>query len=226
MIKVDKLYTYIINHDTGFSPNPFWGILTLACCKPKIRISIGSHWVTESSLNTLIVGISPKHQGNRIIYIMKVTGCLSFSDYWEHYPQKRPDMRNDKAVFRKGDNIYKPDSTNPFGFFQLHSAHSLNPKDDNWKENLKNKEKDLGGKFVLVSNCFAYFGKEPVIIPEELSTIIPGRGHKCIFPIEIRDEFSRFISGYQPVMESGAIIQKPSQWPLNDNSWKNENYSQ
>ena len=32
-----KLYSYIIKSDLGFSPNPFWGKCTLACCKPVIR---------------------------------------------------------------------------------------------------------------------------------------------------------------------------------------------
>ena len=28
---------YKMTHDTGFAPNPFHGVLTLATCKPKIR---------------------------------------------------------------------------------------------------------------------------------------------------------------------------------------------
>lgn len=32
-----NLFSYIVACDSGFSPNPFWGICTLACCKPRIR---------------------------------------------------------------------------------------------------------------------------------------------------------------------------------------------
>lgn len=32
-----RLFAYKMTHDTGFAPNPFWGYLTLATCKPKIR---------------------------------------------------------------------------------------------------------------------------------------------------------------------------------------------
>ena len=32
-----KLYTYVIAHDYGLAPNPFWGTLSLNVCKPKIR---------------------------------------------------------------------------------------------------------------------------------------------------------------------------------------------
>ena len=34
-----RLFAYKMTHDTGFAPNPFWGCLTLATCKPKIRES-------------------------------------------------------------------------------------------------------------------------------------------------------------------------------------------
>jgi len=32
-----KVYSYIVAYDSGFAPNPFHGICTLACCKPTIR---------------------------------------------------------------------------------------------------------------------------------------------------------------------------------------------
>ena len=32
-----RVFSYVVVHDTGFSPNPFHGLLTLACCKPLIR---------------------------------------------------------------------------------------------------------------------------------------------------------------------------------------------
>ena len=31
------LFSYVIEHDLGFAPNPFHGVCTLACCKPQIR---------------------------------------------------------------------------------------------------------------------------------------------------------------------------------------------
>jgi Nucleotide modification associated domain 2 len=32
-----KVYSYVIEHDLEFAPNPFHGTCTLACCKPDIR---------------------------------------------------------------------------------------------------------------------------------------------------------------------------------------------
>ena len=31
------IYSYIITRDYGFAPNPFYGICTLATCKPRVR---------------------------------------------------------------------------------------------------------------------------------------------------------------------------------------------
>ena len=32
-----KLSAYIVSTDAGLAPNPFWGVCTLAVCKPRIR---------------------------------------------------------------------------------------------------------------------------------------------------------------------------------------------
>lgn len=45
-----KVYSYIITHDSGFSPNLFHGVLTLACCKPMIRRS--------AEVGEVVVGLS------------------------------------------------------------------------------------------------------------------------------------------------------------------------
>ena len=31
------MFSYKIEHDFGLAPNPFWGVMTLAVCKGKIR---------------------------------------------------------------------------------------------------------------------------------------------------------------------------------------------
>lgn len=31
------LFSYCIPYDDGAAPNPFWGLCTLAICKPRIR---------------------------------------------------------------------------------------------------------------------------------------------------------------------------------------------
>lgn len=97
------LYSYIVTHDTGFAPNPFFGYCTLACCKPGIR--------RHAKEGDWIVGLTPraKGTGNEIVYFMEVEKSLSFNDYWRdaRFRQKRPKL--DAGLARKcGDNIYKP----------------------------------------------------------------------------------------------------------------------
>ena len=49
------IHTYVVQHDKGFAPNPFWGICTLACCKPRIR--------AKASVGDIILGFDrPKLQ--------------------------------------------------------------------------------------------------------------------------------------------------------------------
>jgi hypothetical protein len=57
-----KLYSYVVTHDTGFSPNPFWGCCTLADCKPAIRrtAKIGD-WVVHKCGDNIY---KPLHNGD------------------------------------------------------------------------------------------------------------------------------------------------------------------
>ena len=43
---MNKAMGYKMTHDTGFAPNPFHGALTLATCKPAVRLTRGRcDWV-------------------------------------------------------------------------------------------------------------------------------------------------------------------------------------
>src|ERR1700722_18149464 len=111
------IYSYIVVHDGGFSPNPFFGYCTLACCKPEIRKrAIKGDW---------IVGLTPraKGKGNKVVYFMQVEESLTFDQYWNNrrFGKKRPDVT--AGMTRKqGDNIYEPLLSG--GYHQLPSAHS------------------------------------------------------------------------------------------------------
>jgi hypothetical protein len=140
-----RIYSYIVTGDSGFSPNPFHGMCTLACCKPRIRKS--------AQVGDVIVGLT--RRGERVIYAMKVARVVGFADYWQdgQYARKRPAMDSPRAVDRRGDNIYEPTGTGDFR--QLRSRHS----NRDGSENPKAKCRDLGGLKVLVAVRFAYFGE-------------------------------------------------------------------
>ena len=93
-----RLFTYIVTHDRGLAPNPFHGVCTLACCKPRVR--------ETAQIRDWVVGLTPRALGNRIIYAMRVTEKVLFKDYWldSRFECKRPDMDSVRAVDRRGAN--------------------------------------------------------------------------------------------------------------------------
>ena len=46
--RVGALFSYVVATDSGFAPNPFFGLCTLACCKPAIRRAVGARLLRES----------------------------------------------------------------------------------------------------------------------------------------------------------------------------------
>jgi hypothetical protein len=158
-----RLFSYKMTHDTGFAPNPFHGFLTLANCKPCIRkCKNKSDWIagfSSSQLNNDKVG------EERLVYLMKVTNKITYDEYWNNneYECKKPKLES-KHIFEKaGDNIYKPVSLNKKTFEQINNKF----------HDESQKEHDLSGNFVLVSNHFYYFGGSPIQIPLEVRPDIP-----------------------------------------------------
>ena len=168
-----RLYSYIVASDTGFAPNPFWGYCTLATCKPGIRR-------TAETGDWIIGGGSSKNVGHgKLIYAMKVTEPpLSFEEYDKdpRFQKKRP--RQDSGLrLTRGDNIYY--RTKKGVWRQRTSRHTD-----------KNMRKDLGGKRVLVSRYFWYFGRNAPRVPQRFQELMfTGRNYKIRFPKKLVQEF-------------------------------------
>ena len=196
-----RVYSYIVTHDSGFSPNPFHGHLTLACCKPAIR--------RTAQVGDWVVGLSKR--GERVVYAMRVAEILSFNKYWSdaRFAAKVPDKTSASAVVRRGDNIYKPLGAD--AFHQLPSSHSF--KDGT--ENSKNKAHDLGGVHVLVANEFVYFGGGGLDLPGDLAFLKVGRAHRCKFTQEQVQKFTEWVSS-----QSRGVPGCPTLWPAGDDSWR------
>ncbi len=197
-----KLFSYIVTHDTGFSPNPFWGCCTLADCKPMIR--------RTAQVGDWIVGLSPKATGNRGVFAMEVDEILDYARYFhdQRFANKVPDYTKGEVIYKTGDNIYRPQ---PNGRFQqLRSMHS-----DGENENPDTKAHDLGGVNVLIGETFHYFGGSGPYLPEWLNELKVGRAHKNRFSQETISKFLKFISSY-----SQGVIGPPTNWPHGDNSWQ------
>lgn len=154
------LFSYILTADYGFAPNPFGGICTLACAVPIIR--------RNANLGDWIIGTSPSPDRGRLIYAMKVDRGLTFDMYWDfpEYQCKKPGRSNGC-----GDNIYQMGKDG-----HLVQVKNLFHKEEQLKS-------DTSVNRVLISSTFYYFGKEAVVIPEKLHSVVKaGQGHKIIKP--------------------------------------------
>ncbi len=176
------VYSYVVEHDMGFAPNPFHGICTLACCKPDIR--------KRANEGDLIIGTGSKKYGSnfRLVYWFKVDGIITFDEFWRdpRFERKRPNV-NGSLMAQYGDNIYfREDPLNPdVPLSQLLSFHSL----PDGQVNLNNYRRDTQKtENVLFGHEFAYWGGSGPEIPEHLRDIVKkGPGLKKKIPTEKRE---------------------------------------
>ena len=157
------LYSYKLDHDYGFAPNPFGGYCTLANCKPDIRRN------KKLQIGDWIIGTGSKKLNlvNHVIYVMQVSEKITYNEYWNdpRFQYKKP-VINGSLVEIYGDNIYHFDE-NRKRWRQENSAHSL----AKGKLNKKHLETDTGGGFVLISTNFYYFGSNCFLMPEKYREI-------------------------------------------------------
>ena len=169
---MSRVYSYVVQHDLGFAPNPFMGACTLANCKPKIR--------QVAKCGDLIIGTGSIEirAENRLVYWMRVGEVTTFDEYWKdaRFSKKKPIM-NGSLMQQYGDNIYWVDANNKYQ--QLDSFHS----ESDGSVSIPNLERDTGTTAnVLIADEFAYFGKNALRIPEALLFMVKsGPGHKCNF---------------------------------------------
>ncbi|MHB1681058.1 MAG: Nmad2 family putative nucleotide modification protein [bacterium] len=205
-----NLYSYILTYDSGFAPNPFFGYCTLATCKPVIR--------RTSDIADWIFGLSPKNNNYKLIYAMEITEKITFADYFIdcRFQDKKPNLNAENYVDIVGDNIYKPSPNSTFQ--QLPSLHS-----DGSKENIKTKERDLSGNYVLISDNFYYFGSKPIDLPHDLlQHVIIGQGHRKLTPDVKKEVIGQLLEHINKFKK--GIHACPTVWPpiCEDSICKNE----
>lgn len=155
-----RVYSYKITRDFGFAPNPFHGVLTLATCKPGIR--------RNAQPGDLIVGCGSagNNQVGKAIFISRVSGKLSFDQYWsdERFLVKRPFFGGSLSR-AYGDNIYHHDEIG--SWVQERSHHSF----QDGSVNTSNLERDTGSDSVLWCSEFVYYGRSAILIPQSLRNL-------------------------------------------------------
>lgn len=179
----NRLFTYIITHDTGFAPNVDGGFLTLATCKPKIRSVIKE--------NDMVVGFTPKAEGNFIIFIAYADEVITWAEYIERctsnykgiYGVKIPKTKQDL-----GDCIWKTalEPHDPYPNFAEHEC-------GNFQDDVVN------GKNVLISNRFVYLGTESkynkIYLDGIIKNIIPYYGHQSNSNTPYKTGFLNYVNG-------------------------------
>jgi Nucleotide modification associated domain 2 len=161
------LFTYTIPIDDGAAPNPFHGICSLAICKPGIR--------RTARKGDWIAGLGSKHThhsgdlSGRLVYAMRVDEVVSLEGYDRRapvdWPHRIPNAGSADVTERLGDCIY-----------DYSSGMARQRPGVHGRENVKT---DLGGRNVLVSRDFYYFGNQAIPLPRDLLPIChQTQGHK------------------------------------------------
>jgi hypothetical protein len=185
-----KLYSYVVARDYGFAPNPFFGVCTLATCKPRIRsVAQVEDWVVGTGSKT-------RKREKHVVYAMRVTGAMTFNQYWANprFQVKKPNLQGSKKQ-AFGDNIYSR-GAHAKKWSQANSHHSLT----DGSPNASNIAADTKTDRVLISDDFVYWGGLGPQVPQrflnygpEHVTLCVGRNHKNNFPTEFVQEFVAWI---------------------------------
>lgn len=196
-----RVYTYVIDHDVGFAPNPFHGVCTLAACKPQIR--------RTAQVGDFLVGTGSKPSGRagRLVYWMRVGRIITFDAYWAaaEFRLKRPQM-NGSLMQQHGDNIYHrdPDTAEWRQVDSFHSRADGSPCPDNTARDTGATDK------VLIADDFAYWGDGGPEVPAGFGQFVHStQGHRCAYPENEVEAFTAWLTA----MERPALIGRPIHWP-------------
>jgi len=194
-----ELHSYVVARDFGFAPNPFFGVCTLATCKPRIR--------GKAQIGDWVVGIGSKKykREKHIVYAMRVTGAMSFTQYWNDplFQRKKPNLRGSKKQ-AFGDNIYHKNSRKMW--CQANSHHSM----PDGSPNPANIRTDTQADRVLISDDFVYWGGSGPQIPQKFLKSFPvgARNHRTNSSPEFIEAFDVWLRSFG---EKGYVAE-PLDW--------------
>jgi hypothetical protein len=182
-----RLYSYVVEHDTGDAPNPFFGYCTLCNCKYRESLDMPRNVVELAEIGHWVVGTGganlTRSSGNgTIIYAMKVTDKMNLQEYFtsSEFACKK---LGSKGNCRFGDNFER------------------------------RTDFDKYERFVLISEHFYYFGRNAIKIPKKRFPNLEKRGRR--FRSRFEDSYiADFVSWIEN--EIGKKPGKHSRpcWPL------------
>ena len=199
-----RLFSYVVTRDYGFAPNPFYGVCTLATCKPNIRrTAVNGDWIVGT-------GTVQHMRQSHLVYAMHVDETMTYNEYWidPRFQKKKPNIYGSlKQAY--GDNIYYFDKEDE-RWAQADSHHSL----EGGFPNQRNIEADTKTDRVLIGFKYTYFGGKGPKIPvkfhnwDNFDICKKGPGHKCNFPPDMISSFIDWVSTF----EEDGYINAPIDW--------------
>lgn len=194
-----NVFTYVIDHDLGFAPNPFHGVCTLACCKPRIR--------NKAEIGDYVIGtgaVRPNLRGH-LTYWMLVEEITTFDKYWKdrRFRRKKPTMHG-TTQYRYGDNIYHRDGGDSYQ--QEYSFHSL----EDGAVSMGDLKRDTGTTDkVLISRNFAFWGRSGLLLPNHLECFARRERHRY------SEEQKQALLDWLGTHPERGYIDEPAHWQFN-----------
>jgi hypothetical protein len=172
-----NLYTYVMQHDAGLAPNPFWGWCTLAVCTPN-------HQGSRARRGDWIAGVSDKRRGYRLIHVMEVEERMHMNDYFRdpRFVDKKPLMTGSPQR-RCGDNFYSLDNR---GRWIQHP--------NRYHEGPRILEQDTRHPWVFISQRFWYLGRDSQEVPLQFRSMFGGRGARVNHPPDLVVGFKEWVT--------------------------------
>ena len=208
-----RLFSYKLTHDSGFAPNPFWGVLTLATCKPLFRRSKRTgDWIAGF---TSVKLCEDQVGQEKLIFLVKIDEKISIVDYFrgQRFQKKIPLKSAHKAICQAGDNIYRPLCPHPITENDFEQIPNKNHK-------YESKKHDISGENVLIGAEFVYFGRNALSIPLYLRPQVPkgqsSNGNRT-HDVESVRKFIEFVMAKASI---GRIHGPPHEWAEGDESWR------
>ncbi|WP_307686896.1 Nmad2 family putative nucleotide modification protein [Variovorax boronicumulans] len=150
---------YKLTHDSGFAPNPFHGVLTLATCMVKIRSTRQpGDWVAGFASANLVGlaranGVEIPYMG--LIYLARVSEVMALRSYFDdpRFALKKNKIDSPHEIERAGDNIYHHDAAGAYA--QVRNLHHKSG----------DLAHDVSGINALICADFWYLGRK-CFVPE------------------------------------------------------------
>lgn len=159
-----KICTYTLTADTGFAPNPFHGVCTLAACTPN-------HMGAKLLPGDWIAGFFTDAETPCLVYAMRVREVIGYDSYYRdpRFQEKKPRLRG-LPEDRCGDNIYHKDA----------SGKWLRDKGPHHQD-ARTFEQDTRHAIVYIGTDYAYYGNNAYrnLLPDQLRAALKnGQGIK------------------------------------------------